>query len=471
MRYCIYYFIIIKLFSCSQKETLGVEKSNIIWLIIEDFSPDLSCYGYDQIRTPNIDRLASEGIMFTNAFTTAPVCSPSRSAIMTGMYQTSIGAHHHRSHRNDGYTLDDGIKTAPIYFKEAGYYTSNIKKGFSTFKGTGKTDLNFKHQKLFEGKHWDSLKVNQPFYAQINFAPVHRMMYKRPDTLTVSPDTLKLPPYYPDHPIARYDWAEYITKIELLDGMVGEVLQKLKKDSLDDNTIVMLLADHGRSHIRGKQWLYDEGIKVPLLIKVPTKSAGIIDDRLISGIDLLPTSLDFAGISIPSHMEGKSFANGGEIREYVVAARDRCDESVEYVRAIRNKQFKYIKNFQPELPYMQSNKYKEAYYPMWLLIKDLKKKNQLTKDQLKFTSDSKPEEELYDIIEDPDELNNLAQLPEFYDIKMELRDKLLSWQIQTKDQGRHQEDSVVQKKWQEKIMQWDVTEEIENIKKQISTHQ
>lgn len=464
--YCI---LIICFFLVSCKKDENARRPNILWLIIEDFSPDLSCYGYDQVRTPNIDKLANEGTRFTNAFTTAPVCSASRSAFMTGMYQTSIGAHHHRSHREDGYSLPDSILTAPEYFAKAGYYTSNVKRGFSSFKGTSKTDLNFEHKGIFPGKDWDSLKVNQPFFAQVNFAPVHRMMYKMPDTLTVNPELVELPPYYPDHPIARLDWAKYLTKIELLDGMVGEVIEKLEQDGLAENTIVVLMADHGRNHIRGKQWLYDPGIHIPLIVRKPNQKKSQVDDRFVSALDLLPTLLELSDLNIPDFMEGVSFVSDQyEGREYIIAARDRCDESVEYIRSVRDQQFKYVKNFMPDIPYTQPNKYKEAYYPMWLLMRKLKDEGKLNADQLKFWDDFKPKEELYDITTDPYELNNLASDPGFEKVLLKMRVRLRNWQNSTNDLGMHSEDSVSLNYWKRKIEEWDVSERIEAIQAQIS---
>lgn len=445
---------------------------NILWLIVEDFSPDLSCYGHSDLTTPNIDKLANEGIRYTHAFTTAPVCSASRSAIITGMYQTSIDAHHHRSHRGDGHQLPEGMLTAPEYFQQAGYYTANVKHGFETFKGTGKNDWNFHRGSVFESNNWDSLKVNQPFYAQVNFAPVHRMMYKMPDTLTVDPDSISLPPYYPEHPVARLDWAKYLTKAELLDVMIGEVIEKLERDDLSDQTVIILMADHGRNHIRGKQWLYDPGIHIPLIIRLPKGPHAKVDHQLISAIDILPASLDLAGLEIPDFMHGKSFfASNAAERSFVVAARDRCDESVEYVRSIRDRRYKYIRNFLPHVPYTQPNKYKEAYYPMWLLMKQLTEKGRLNPTQLKFMSKTKPEEELYDLVADPYEIHNLSDDPEHATILSQMRQQLAEWQASTNDQGRTPEDSIALGYWRRKIQEWDVNEQVNNILNQISHYE
>lgn len=454
--------LVLSLMGCKGKKDAGGKPYNVLWLIIEDLSPDLGCYGNLDVSTPNIDSLASLGTLYNHAYTTAPVCSPSRSAFMTGMYQTTIGAHHHRSHKSDGYTLPDTVKTAPEYFRQNGYYTSNVKHGFDGFKGTGKIDLNFKAKKLFDGNHWDSLKSKQPFYAQVNFAPVHRMLYKMPDTLTVDPDSVHLPPYYPDHPIARLDWAKYLTKVMLLDNMVGEVIQKLKSESLLENTIIVLFGDNGRNHVRGKQWLYDPGIHIPLIIVSPDQNQESVSNEFVSGIDLLPASLYMAGLPPSTSFQGQNFLDQNiPKREYIVAARDRCDESEERVRAIRDKEFKYIRNYRPELAYMQPNKYKEAYYPMWTMLQELDKRDLLNEHQSQFVADVKPKEELYDLINDPDEIKNLAGNPK-YDSKMvEMRGLLDDWIDETQDQGQFTEPATALTKWKEKIDQWDVSRLIE----------
>lgn len=460
-------YLIFAAWSCQSPKITVPPPHNVLWLIIEDFSPDLGCYGNTQLKTPNIDQLAASGTLFTNVFTTAPVCSASRSAFMTGMYQTSIGAHHHRSHREDDYQLPDTIQTAPEWFSKYGFYTANVKHGFKGFKGSGKTDLNFSHKKIFDGDHWDSLKQNQPFYAQVNFKPVHRILYKMPDTLLVDPAAVQLPPYYPDHAVARLDWAQYLTKAMLLDNMVGEVLDKLEVDGLAENTIVMLFSDHGRNHVRGKQWLYDPGVHIPLIIKNPVQVLPRYNHDLVSAIDILPTSLKLAGINISNEFQGQDLLDTlKSSREYVFAARDRCDETEERLRSVRNKQFKYIKNFRPELPYMQSNKYKQAYYPMWTLIQNLKLKGKLNDEQLIFTLDIKPEEELYDLNKDPYEINNLAERADYQDILLQMRIVLGDWVSSTNDQGVYPEVTKSLNYWKTKSKNWNVTNQI-NVQKRL----
>src|SRR5437764_1052349 len=264
----------------------AANKPNILWLIAEDLGPELACYGTQEVWTPNLDQLAREGVRYIRAYTTAPVCSASRSAFMTGMYQTTIGAHNHRSHRDDGYTLPAGVRVLPDILKEAGYFTANIVTlpAPIKFKGTGKTDWNFNlDHKPFESSDWSDLKSHQPFYAQINFQETHRK-YHAPKK--ADPAKVVIPPYYPDHPVTRADWAAYLDDASELDRKVGVILKRLEADGLADNTIVMFFGDHGQSHVRGKQFCYEEGLHIPLIIRWPKNAAapsqikpGLVDDR------------------------------------------------------------------------------------------------------------------------------------------------------------------------------------------------
>lgn len=437
--------------SCSKHR-----QPNILWLIAEDFGPDLGCYGTKNIETPNLDRLASEGAMFTNAFTTAPVCSASRSAFMTGMYQTSIDAHNHRSHRDneDELVLPEPLHVITKYFHDAGYFTSNCA-GLH-FDKPGKTDWNFTPTtRGFDGTDWRQRSANQPFFAQVNFSQVHRMGI-RPKELTVDPNLVELPPYYPDHPITREDWAMYLSATEALDKKIGIVLDRLKEDGLDDNTMIFFFGDNGRNHVRGKQWLYDGGIKVLLIIRWPGHiKPGTIDDSLISAIDFAPSCLDAIGLTPPSHVEGEIFLGPNKkSRDYIVAARDRCDETVDRIRCVRDKHFKYIKNYYPERPYTQYNRYKDAYYPVLRLMQRLHKKNKLTPEQALFMAETRPPEELYDIQNDPFELKNLAGNPDYKDTLLQMRSRLNDWIEKTGDKGQYPEDPEIIQKYKKQMKEW-----------------
>ena len=416
------------------------KRPNILWIVAEDFCPDLSCYGTEVVKTPNIDKLASQGALFTNAFTTAPVCSASRSAFMTGMYQTTIGAHQHRAAEYK--PLADNLHLITHYFQKAGYFTSNSGQNW---KKPGKTDFNFKVKKAFDGTDYRQRKPGQNFFSQINFSETHRD-FKRDTENPIDPDTVKLPPYYPDHPITRRDWADYLECAQVLDKKVGKVLQRLEDDGLADNTIVFFFGDNGRPHIRGKQFLYEGGIHVPLIIRWPghIKPGTIVDD-LVSAIDFGPTCMSLVGMDIPPHMQGSPFLGPkkSKQRNYIFAARDRCDETVERIRCVRDKRFKYIRNYRPHLPYMQPNMYKMRQYPVYSLMPILYAQGKLTPDQARFMAPVKPAEELYDLTNDPHELNNLADKPEHKDVLKRMSDLLDEWVKQTNDKGEIPEDPAL----------------------------
>ncbi len=428
------------------------ERPNILWIIGEDLCPDLGCYGNDLVHTPHIDRLAGEGVRFVNAFTTSPVCSASRSAFMTGMYQTSIDTHNHRSHRRDGYQLPDGVNVITEYFRDAGYFTANITKLQQGVNGTGKTDWNFNAKNPFDGNDWDQLKENQPFYAQINFSEAHRT-FQNDKEHPINPDEVTVPPYYPDHPIAREDWSQYLETLNHLDRKVGAVLTRLEEDGLADNTIVVFMGDHGRCHVRGKQWLYEGGIHIPLIIRWPEKiKAGQVNDNLISAIDISATSLHFAGIDPPEHMEGQVFwGPNAEERRYIIAARDRCDETVDRIRCVRTKRFKYIRNYHPERPYLQLNRYKEKQYPVLRLMRRLHEQGELTPEQEKLMADRRPKEELYDLRSDPHELYNLADNARYNRVLNRMRSILNNWIHETGDHGVIPEDPEIIEYYRERM--------------------
>jgi N-sulfoglucosamine sulfohydrolase len=414
-------------------------RPNILWIIGEDFSPDLGCYGNRIVHTPNLDRLASQGLRYTNAFVTGPVCSASRSALATGMYQTSIGAQNHRSHRDDGYKLPAGVRLFTEYLREAGYHTSNLKGG--ELEGTGKTDFNFNVEKPFDGTDWSERKPGQLFYAQINFTETHRAFKRFPDR-PIDPGTVELPPYYPDHPAVRLDWELYLETAQHLDRKVGRVLERLESEGLADDTVVFFFGDHGRPMPRGKQFLYEGGVLIPLLVRVPQKyrpegfAPGGTDDNLISAIDITATTLSLAGVKLPDNMEGRPFL-GREVRprDYVICARDRCDETVDRIRAVRTKQYKYIRNFYPDRPYTQQNIYKDTNYPPLQVMRQLQTQGKLTVAQALFMARKRPEEELFDLEADPYEISNLAGLPEQKATLDQLRGVLNDWIQQAKDQG------------------------------------
>ncbi len=435
---------------CGQTEPN--DRPNILWILSEDISPDLSCYGTAAVQSPNLDKLARQGIRFANAFTTSPVCSPSRSAMITGMYQTSIGAHHHRSHRDDGYTLPEPVRLITEHFRKAGYFTANVKTAAPGVRGSGKTDFNFQFKNAFDGSDWNQRQPGQPFFAQLSIKETHRgghwkNVHEKLDN-PVDPAKVKLPPYYPDHPIARQDWATYLNSIQLMDQYVGKILERLNDEGLTDNTVVIFIGDHGRCHVRGKQWLYDGGIHIPLIVRWPGKlESGQVCDYMVSSIDISATVLKIAGIEPPRYMEGRVFLEPYlrglwkpvNKREYIIAARDSCDETIDRIRCVRTKRYKYIRNFMPDRPYTQKNRYKERSYPMLALMKELHAQGKLTPVQALFMAPQKPDEELYDIQNDPYEINNLAASSKHQKTLKKMRAILQRWIKDTGDMGQFPE--------------------------------
>lgn len=444
-------------------------KPNILWLIGEDLGPELSCYGHPEVWTPNLDRLAEEGVRYTKAYTTAPVCSPSRSAFMTGMYQTTIGAHNHRSHRDDGYRLPDGVRLLTDRFRAAGYFTANIvhltdNPDEKFYRGTGKTDWNFYYEgEPFDTDRWEQLRSRQPFFAQINFSETHRGGSWDTAHLniqkTADPEKVVVPSYYPDHPITRHDWAQYLNAAMALDKKVGYVLELLERDGLAENTIVIFFGDNGRAMVRGKQWPYESGLHVPLIIRMPASqnptegyAPGSASGQLISTLDITATSLSLAGIDRPALLQGRVFL-GDDIdspREYVFGGRDRGDETVDRIRTCRDRRFRYIRNYYPERPFLQLNRYKEWTYPVIALMRDLFQKGKLNDIQARLLAPTRPPEELYDLQTDPYEVRNLADSPDHREIKARLSAALDTWIQETNDQGRTPEPPEIPAYWEER---------------------
>lgn len=421
-------------------------RPNVLWLIAEDLGVELGCYGTAEVATPNLDRLARQGMRFTRAYTTGPVCSPSRSAFMTGMYQISIGAHNHRSHRDDGYRLPEGVRVLTDWLRPAGYFTANVVQlpKEMGFRGTGKTDWNFTYEgSPFDGDRWEDLPRHQPFYAQVNFSETHRP-FRAPRR--VDPAKVRIPPYYPDHPVTRQDWAAYLDAVAELDRKVGLVLDRLEADGLADRTVVVFFGDNGQAHVRGKQWCYESGLHVPLIIRWPKGVSapagyrpGAVSDQLIDMIDLTATTLAWAGVTKPAKMEGRVFLadHADPPRQFSFGARDRCDETVFRIRTVRDTRYRYIRNFTADRPFLSPNVYKERAYPVWNLIKELSAQGKLDAVQSVLAAPTMPAEELYDLQADPHEIHNLATspVPEHQHALARLRSALDRWLAETHDAG------------------------------------
>lgn len=425
-------------------------RPNILWIFAEDFSPDLGCYGNRLVKTPNLDRLAQEGVRYTNCICTAPVCSAARSALMVGMFQTSIGGHNHRSHRGDGYKLPEGVHTHTHYFRQAGYHTSNSRTPAPGLTAGGKTDFNYSFDyPAFDGEDWSERAAGQPFYAQVNFSETHRA-FKRFEPSPVNPDDIELAPYYPDHPVVRGDIALYLDTAQHLDEKVGKVIQRLKDEGVYDDTIIFFFGDHGQALHRGKQWLYEQGILIPLIARIPEKfrpadfAPGSVDERLMQHIDIAAASLKLAGIDPPANMQGRVFLGPGAEPEprCAFSARDRCDETVDRIRAVRTKRWKLIRNFMPERPYSQRNHYKDTSYPALQVMRQLHAQGKLSGPPAQWMVERRPEFELYDLENDPHEIDNLAESPQHAEKLAELTAALNEWIETSNDQGRTPEDPL-----------------------------
>ena len=435
----------------------GQLKPNVLWIIADDMSPHFSCYGEKSIATPHLDRLAAEGTRFSQGHVTAPVCSPCRSALITGMYQTSIGAHHHRSGRGTvRQTLPPPVEPVPVLFQRAGYYTciGNGQGSRDKPNARGKTDYNFDWDAaMYDGSDWSGRKKGQPFFMQVQL-PGGKLRGASPAAAkslaaraarelgsNVKPADVTLPPHYPRDPALLEDWAAYLDAVRLTDHHVGQVIARLEKEGVLENTLILFLTDHGISHARGKQFLYDEGTRVGFILRGPGVPEGKVrNDPVSANIDAPALSLAAAGLPVPDWMQGRDLlAKNYQPREAIYAARDRCDETVDGIRSVRTARWKYIRNFYPDRPMLQPNAYKDS-KAIVQTLRRLHETKQLSElhDYLFFAPTRAPEE-LYDLTADPFELNNLAAHPDQKSTLLSLRSRLDAWMEETKDQGREPE--------------------------------
>ncbi|MFC2096770.1 sulfatase [Bacteroidota bacterium] len=432
------------------------KKPNILWIYVEDMAPFLSCYGHKINPTPNLDQLAHDGVMFTNAYMPAPVSSPCRSGIITGCMPTTLGLHNHHSSRTkeSAIYLPNGYKTIPELFKDEGYFTFNNGKDDYNFMYDRKSlyDQPYSQHPLYgkkgENISLDSMINKQPFFGQIQLSGGKEIYNRRFQEMVKKPidrSLLSLPPYYPQDSVILEEWANHYDAVKITDNRVGEILNKLKQNKLLENTIVFFFSDHGMRLTRNKQFLYDGGIHVPLIVawygkqSNKLKSGRLIDD-LVSGLDIGTTSLGLAGINIPEYMEGIDIFSDDYIpREYVISVRDRCDFTIDRIRSVRTKKYKYIRNFMTDRPYMQltyMDLQKEGFV---LRMKELYKNGKLNSVQSRFMAEERPAEELYDLSADPYEINNLANNQEYADDLKQHSDILKNWIKKTNDQGQYPE--------------------------------
>ena len=450
MRQVIYFLLLIAgMFGASCSDLASSEPlspPNIIWLVAEDISPALGCYGDSYAHTPNLDRLASAGLVYDFAMTTAPICAPSRSCLITGLYATSLGTQHLRCE----IPFPDQLKTLPELMREQGYFTSNRNK----------TDYNFDPDGLWE--HWSSTyspwrqRVDgRPFFSFINIGPSHEGSVNNLDKYNDftkdlapedfhNPEQVALPPYYPDSPKTREMWAHYYDILKVLDQNVGHVLDTLQQDGLMEETIIFFLADHGFGMPRYKRWLNKTGMHVPMVMHVPKKYQHLVPDfetgghksELVSFIDLVPTTLNLAGADLPDWLEGKAIMgpNVQPKRKLAYGARDRADDMFEMSRSVTDGRYLYVRHFMPHLPYIQPGFIFSDMKESFKELRRLHKAGLTNAEQAKLWN-PKPIEELYDLQTDPQELTNLAKDPALQSVKEKLRKELHQWMINTKDLG------------------------------------
>lgn len=421
---------------------------NIIWLMAEDMGLDLECYGMPGVKTPHLNKMAKEGILYKKAYCTNPICSPNRSAMMVGVHQNITNSHNHRSNRD--VPLEAPFKPITSYLRDAGY--TCLLGHDSVMKTGSKTDCNFKHTPTgsWDGKEnfglfdqrADFTAADQPFFCQIQLAVTHRGDWwngvREKSKHPVALEDVVLPPFFSDTPEIRYDWAAYLDTVEYMDDEVGHLMADLKKQGLDQNTVVIFIADNGRCNLRGKGYLQEPGIHVPMIVWAPGMAEpGKVVEELVSTIDISATVLKLAGATIPDYMTANPLLGVEKpvYRESVRSARDIWDEINECSRSITTMKFKYIKNHMPEVPWATDQAYLEINRPALHVMRRQKKEGSLSALEMIFFADKKPEEELYDLENDPDELNNLAKSPEFVEVLRDMRMKELQWISQNRDRG------------------------------------
>ncbi len=452
------FYIFFILFTIISLQAQDSKRPNIIWITCEDISPYIAAFGDKAVKTPNIDALANDGVKYTSTYTVAGVCSPSRAGLITGMHPISIGAQHMRTKAIDPKLAYEGIpsydavlpanvKAFPEYLRAAGYYTSNNMK----------EDYQFEEpvtvwDESSSAASYTNNKERKPFFSVYNFFITHEsQVMKYPEKLTVSPEQARtdLPSFYMDTPTARKDVANLLTHIEMLDKQVGDFINQLKKDGLYENSYIFFFSDHGGNLPWMKRELLERGTHIPFIVKHPKgEYKGTTVTNLISSIDFAPSVLSLAGIEPPQYLQGKAFLGeyaSKEKNKYVYAARDRMDQHYERVRAVRDTHFRYIYNYNPELPKYQDIKYRKD-IPLMKEILQMKEEGKITNQYLlDWFKGSKGVEELYNVSEDPDELHNLVNDPKYIAKLNELRVAYNNWIARVGDLSYMSEKDMVEK--------------------------
>ena len=454
-------------FACQNEnkhETETPSRPNIVWISVEDMSPRLAAFGDSVAHTPNIDRLAAEGVRYTNVFSVSGVCAPSRASLITGMYPTTIGAQHMRTLSRTSAIADitdpellaiptyeavppPEVKCFPEYLRAEGYYCTN----------NSKTDYQFRPpitawDASSREAHWNNRPTaRDPFFAVFNITTTHesQVWSRAEEPMRVDTALIEIPPYYPDHPVVRRDMGRHYSNIELMDEQVGTLLDELEQAGLMDNTIIFFFSDHGDGLPRMKRWIYDSGLHVPLIVRWPDgRGAGTTNEELVSFVDFAPTILSLTGIQIPDYMQGQAFLGEQKApeRTYIYAAKDRMDPVLDNARAVRDARFKYIRNYMPDDPYVGFLPYRDRMELMQVLH-EMNEAGTLEGPQRLWFSTTKPIEELYDTQNDPHEINNLATDPAYAGKLNELRAAHEAWKEETRDWGLIPEIELKKRLW------------------------
>ena len=462
------------------------DQPNIVWLVAEDLSAYLPSFGDSTITTPNLSRLAAQSVRYPNVFSPSGVCAPSRFALATGMYPSSLGGHNMRTQYVKAHMDSLGLKLYEVVtppevkmmselMRTNGYYCTN----------NDKTDYQFAPvitawDENGNLAHWRNRPDNQPFFSVFNLDVTHESQVFHPTsvknlrynenfpdssyTYTYSdwiPDSLwtlevpadlkvPVPPYLPNTELVRNDIRRVYSNIKIMDRQVGLILDQLEEDGLLDNTIIVFYTDHGGPLPRQKRLMYDSGIKVPMMICYPgQRGAGIVDDQLISFIDFAPTAFSMAGFDAPEYIQGQAFVGpykADQNRKYIHAAADRLDTEIDMIRAVRDNRFKYLKNFQPDRGYYLEVTFREQMNSMQELLR-MRDEGTLNEVQMQWFRESKPEEELFDTWNDPHEINNIANDPKYASKLSELREECQRWMADIHDMGKIPEKDILSSFW------------------------
>ena len=434
------------------------ERPNILWIVAEDLSPIIPPFGDLTVDTPNLTRLADEGVRYTRVFSTSGVCAPSRASIATGMYQNRIGAHHMRTTSVVGEgpaglipyeaVPPSYVKMQSQYFREAGYYTSNNAKEDYQFRKpiTAWDDSS-------PEAHWRNRASGQPFFSIFNIGITHesQVWRQRDNPLLLANDAkVPIPPYLPETDIAVRDIRRVYSNIIAMDREIGKLLGQLEEDDLVDDTVIFFYSDHGGPLPRQKRSLYDSGIRVPLIIRFPDKwRAGEVEDQLVSFVDFKSTTLSLAGIKPPAYSDGRAFLGDfieTPARKYIHAAADRFDNEYDTIRAVRDSRYKYLRNYNLDKAYYLPLPYREQ-MPIMRELLQLNEQGKLNRFQAQWFREQKPLEELFDTDIDPYELENLAQDPAYSNKLKELSDELDSWLLEVDDLGFTPENELIEHFW------------------------